>query len=179
MGTPKFGSHFLINSFFVAYQWGYIHSRYPSNSTVITIGGANSQYIASGDGFQMSNTVQMNNKDSWTLQLTSLKYYNGSANVDVVTTTSSSPMNVTFNVSSPIISVPVSVFGTLSTYFTKSASSLMCVSSSGKCYFNGLCSEITNSLGSFTFNFGGSRSYTMPNDYLIDYPNDNKCYVEI
>lgn len=57
----------------------------------------------------------MNGKDSWTLQLSTLKYYNGSANVDVATSTTSNPINVTFDVTSKIISVPVSIFGTLTT----------------------------------------------------------------
>jgi len=39
----------------------------------------------------------------------------------------------------------------------------------GYCWFNGLCSANTNSLGSITINFGDHRGYTIPwNAYFYD-----------
>jgi hypothetical protein len=103
----------------------------------------------------------------WALSLTSMKYA-GSLNTVLSSSTASSPMNVTFNISSKYIKVPVSVFGTLSTALVKDNSKIVCDNTNGFCYINGLCSAYKGSVGNVVFNFGGSRFYNVPMESFVE-----------
>jgi len=47
--VPTYGTHILQQKGWQAAQWGYLGAIYPSNKTIITMGGVNPAYIAAND----------------------------------------------------------------------------------------------------------------------------------
>jgi hypothetical protein len=112
MGTPTFGKHFLLSSRWSAPQWGYLAANYPTNKTVLTIGGPNNSFVASTDQFATYNLLPNMN---WTIKLGSIMFNNGVANSLMAASTSTSTVGVTFDVNQTSILVPPQIFGNIST----------------------------------------------------------------